>query len=103
MAKVSMDQLIAAGIPAELGAMIIELTRLADKEPKRGLPGRGIESVGVDETTGQVTFRLTDGTSIRTPPLRGKDIGIAEFETDAEAEAWSVANPDDLVISYQVG
>lgn len=103
MATVTMDQLRAAGIPAELSAMIVELARLANKEPKPGLPGRGIAGINVDELTGALTVRLTDGTTTTTPSLRGKDIGIAEFETDAAAEAWSAANPDDLVISYQVG
>lgn len=103
MATITIENLLAAGIPAELAAMIIELSRLANKEPKPGLPGRGIEGITADEATGALTVRLTDGSTVSTPPLRGKDISIVEFETDAEAEAWSVANPDDLVISFQVG
>lgn len=68
---VTYDQLRAAGLSTDLAAMVIELARLAHKEPRAG---RGIASSVFDEATGQLTLTLTDGTVVVTADLRGRDL-----------------------------
>lgn len=81
---VTYDQLLAAGLSTEIAAMVIELARLARKEPRAG---RGIASSAFDETTGQLTLTLTDGTVVVTADLRGRDLSpeMAALRTDMVA------------------
>ena len=84
---VTYDQLRAAGLSTELAAMVIELARLAHKEPRAGKDGKGIAASAFDETTGLLTLTLTDGTVVVTADLRGRDLSSEVAALMAEIAA----------------
>lgn len=71
---VTVDRLRAAGLSIELAVLVVELARLAHKEPRSGKDGRGISDSAFDAVTGQLTLTLSDGSTVVTSDLRGRDL-----------------------------
>lgn len=84
MATIDVAKWRAAGVPADLIAILVEMNRAASRIPARGLPGRGIASITPDVAGGGVTVTLDDGTAIS---LSSVPVPLAEDDAAAIALA----------------
>lgn len=82
----------AAGIPAELAALVVEVNRALLRVPSKGDPGRGI--VHIAAANGGLSITMSDGAVTNINDLRA-----ALAEEDAEAIAQSLAQADAAALA----
>lgn len=70
---IDQKKLKASGLPTHLQVLITQLVNLANRPAVKGAPGRGIAAIDVDQDSGALTIRMTDGVQVVTPALMGAD------------------------------
>ena len=84
MAVVDLAKWQAAGIPAELAVLVVEINRALLRVPPKGDAGRGIASLASSIMGGGITVTLTDGSTVTVNDLRA---ALAEDDAAAIADA----------------
>ena len=79
----------AAGIPAELAALVVEVNRALLRTPPKGDPGRGIAHIAADVLGGGIRITMSDGAVTTINDLRA---ALAEGDAAAIANALGQAD-----------